>query len=36
MSSAAETEKRLFPGMLCEEDPENEGYCAYHHMRHDR
>lgn len=33
-SSATETGN--FPGVLCEEDPENEGYCAYHHMHHSR
>lgn len=33
-SSATETENPAFPTALCEEDPENEGYCAYHHMHH--
>lgn len=35
-SSAPETVNAVFPGVLCEEDPENEGYCAYHHMHHSR
>jgi len=35
-SSATETVNAVFPGVLCEEDPENEGYCAYHHMHHSR
>lgn len=31
--SASETERRPFI-VLCEEDPECDGYCAYHHCYH--
>lgn len=33
-SSATETVKPFGTGALCEEDPEREGYCAYHHSGH--
>lgn len=33
-SSAAETENAVFPTALCEQDPDDDDFCAYHHVWH--
>lgn len=33
-SSAAETVNAVFPTALCEQDPDDDAYCAYHHVWH--